>query len=198
MSALATPADVRRVLRMTVAQASDASVQPALDAVTSWLGERLPEYDATLGTTTYLDVEVPSDIYLAVPGASVVEIRTRDGAVIPSSSYDVTRKFVRVRYGTSWPQRSSLLVGGSRSYVYDLLKLDWMRNFTVPQAIVEGAALTAAAYWLQGPQLATGMRTERLGDYSYTLSDKDVEQMMPPKAKALLGPFLNRRRVTTT
>jgi hypothetical protein len=48
------------------------------------------------------------------------------------------------------------------------------------------------------PKLTGGMRSERIGDYSYTLSDKDVDEVMPARARKLLLPYRRRRHVFVT
>lgn len=184
--ALATVEDVRRVGKIPTT-VDDAEVQKALDAAESYLRTKLPRWDDSAGgVAKFYNVQGTAQLPLPSPDAAITGVklfyhyRDATGETVPATDYATANGYL------------VLLRSDTRRW-YARAEVTWTNVGSVPAAVRDGVALTAAALASQYGKLTGGMRSERIGDYSYTLSDKDVEVVMPPKAKELLKPFLKRR-----
>ena len=198
---LATIDDVRAVLRLRdPALADDADLARVLAVAASWLEPKLrTSYSATGGVIQEFHERADEVVRLPVPGAAVTQVAvwyadTSAPSVLTSGiEYLVTSSGVRL-YGQRYPVgdlRYAPVDVGIRSY--PRVEVTWTSAASVPEALREGVALFAASLWATLPKLSSGMRSERIGDYSYTLGDKDVDEALPPKAAALLKPFMRRK-----
>ena len=196
---LATVEDVRAVMRLRDSSlADDADLARSLSVAASYLSTKLPAYGASGGVVQEFGVSGDQVIRLPFPSATVtaVQVWDADGAaprlLVPGTDYLVTPNGVRLhghRFVNIDPRYAP--AEGPRGYAR--VDVTWQGGSDVPEAVREGVALFAASLWGTLPKLSSGMRSERIGDYSYTLGDKDVDTAMPPKALALLKPFMNRR-----
>lgn len=186
--ALATVADVRQAARLPADPTPpDAELQYWLDVAVSYLTPSLHSWDSAGGTKTYFVVSAGQHLRLPTPGATVTSVRAfefpdDDGDILVTGTYYVT-------------DRDLVLSDGGP---YQRLEVTWTWGGQVPKAVSAAIGLTAAALYLKAPKLAAGMRSERIGGYSYTLSEKDVEGVMPPMAERLLKPYRRRPSVSTT
>lgn len=194
---IASTDDVRRVLRLTnEAMASDADLQIALDVVVSWLANKLPDYMTSTGTQVFYDVR-PGDV-LPVPqpyGTITGITATAYGSattLVPDTDYYATDGLIVLRRRWRW----DALAHHQRTW--DKVAVSWENVLDPPEALVEGVAMAAANLWSTSPTLVKGMRSERIGSYSYTLSDKSVDDVLGTRARALLRPFMRKHSVFVT
>lgn len=204
-SGLVSVEDVRKVLNLrNPALANDHDLQEAIEAAISWLRPKMLAWDASGGTDVFFNVRPNEVLPVPIPEAEVTAIRAYtlpESAAVAFASpqhYFVGNGVIRLTgQGWGWDPR----VYAPGDYVgqgYSRVEVDWQNTQQVPAALRMGIALFAAGLFNTNTKLTSGMRSESIGGYSYTLSDKDVEHVMPPRAKALLKPFMKKRRVLTT
>lgn len=192
-STLATIADVRRVMKLRgTTVIPDEDLAWALEVATSYLQPRLKPYGEPGGTMTYYSVRGSEFLPLPIPGAQVTAVRAQytHGA----APWALTPLYTPFYVVTSTEVR--LLLNSTDRY--DTVEVDWTTDLPVPAALREGVAMFAASLYMTNTKLLGGTRSEHIGDYSYQLADKDVDDVMPARAKKLLGPFLRRTRVFVT
>jgi hypothetical protein len=200
---IASVADVRRVLRLGPGQVvSDDDLAYILNVAWSYLSPKLPDFSAANGTETFYEVHAGDVLHLPHDGSSVSAIRgygdprgsatilvTGDFDVLPTGVKLWNRGFgLDARYGPFDDTRSR----------WAKVEIDWERGVAVPYAVREAVALAAAGMYELNPKLIKGMRSERIGSYSYTLSDKDVEGAVPPRVWELLRDYMKRKTVFVT
>lgn len=161
----------------------------ALDAADSYLRTKLQPFDdKDGGTVKYHNVSRGGSVPLPTDLATVTAARLFRYSDSPAA---VLRRDVDFYLDGG---RLVLTPKSNAVEWFSRLEVDWGSPGSVPAAVRDGVALTAAALFAQFPRLFQGTRSERIGDYSYTLSDKEVEDVVPLKALKLLQPFMKRRR----
>jgi hypothetical protein len=202
---LVSPADVRRLLPQV--QASDAQLQFYIDVVLSYLGPRLLPLDAGTGTAVFYKVRQGESLPLPVYGATVTSVTVWDvstsvGRPLTSPDYwEADGGILRTTDPSgAWGYDPRYWVPpfDTTASHYHKVVVEWEAPAVAPAAFKEGIALWAASLLQTNPKLTSGMRSERIGDYSYTLADRDVESVVPARARVLLKPFLRKRRVLST
>jgi hypothetical protein len=181
---LATIADVRRLAPGTSGK-TDEEVGYALEVAESYLRERLLPFTETATERLY-GVRGNQVIFLR-PEITVAAVRTwdaHDGA-----------SYLRATPADFLPTTEGVRLMHSSETTWPRVEVDYVWAGDVPPAVREGVALTAANFLVTLPQLASGLRSERIGDYSYTFSDKDLEAAIPRRALQLMRPWLRRPRV---
>lgn len=196
---LASVLDVRAALRLRdETAANDDDLAHSLAVAASWLQDKVPGYGVANGTINEFNVSTDAVIRLPVRSATVSQVRawyadTATPTVLTAGTdYLVIEGGVRLfggrstgldpRYGPDDVART-----------FARVDVSWSAADPVPDALREGVALFAAGLWATNPKLTSGMRSETIGSYSYTLSDKDVEDVMPSRARALLKPYMRRK-----
>ena len=176
--ALATLADVKRVLHITdVDEARDADITSCLVALSDWVKQVLrAEYDATSTVRTVKYYDVHEDAALAVPVAESAVNAVRvylladavASALTVNTNYEVKDgRTVRLRP----PTTSTPFEGATAGRLFDTyarVEIDYTPPGTVPASVRDGVAMLAAGWWQSGPQLASGVTSERIGDYSFS------------------------------
>ena len=195
--------DVRRALRLGPGQVvSDNDLAYALNVAWSYLSPKLPDFTAVAGTETFYEVHAGDVLYLPHVGSSVAAVRgygdpRGSATILTTQDFDVLPNGVKLwnrgfgldpRYGPFDDTRSR----------WAKVEIDWERGVVVPYVVREAVALAAAGMYELNPKLIKGMRSERIGSYSYTLSDKDVEGAVPPRVWELLRDYMKRKRVFVT
>lgn len=185
--ALSTVADIRRVGKLADS-IPDAELAPALETAESYLRTKLARWDDSAGgTTKFYNITGTAQLPLPSPDAIVTAVRLyhgyRDatGELVPTTDYATGTGYV------------TLLRDDLSSYYYARAEVTWTNVGTVPAAVRDGVAMVAASLYSQYGRATAGMRSERIGDYSYTLSDKDIESVVPAKALELLKPFFRTK-----
>lgn len=186
---LAEIADVKRVLKLTTTTAEqDQTIQEWIDTAESRVTPLLQDFETTSGTTSFYDVTAPARLDLTTRGSTVTAVRgyawpTGSAHVFSGNELTTTERFVELEYPG----------------YYERLEIDWEYAAGVPQAVRDGVAMYAAYLMSRSQASATGIKSERIGDYSYTISDvKLTSAGIPEDAWFLLKPFRRRRSVLTT
>ena len=190
--ALASVADVVRVLGLPALEEGDprtAAIEKALEAVESYIIPKLKPFTTEGSTTIRYNVAGDELIPLPVPGSAVSEVRTflspgffGQSVLVLGTDYALTDSGIRLF--------------GDHATTYDRLEIDWTYGGGVPAAVRDGVALAAGALWRGQPAVASGLKSERIGDYSYTVSD--VKTTFPDLARDMLKDFMKSGRVFVT
>lgn len=186
--ALASVDDVKRALGHPVAD--DEALSHYLETADSYVRPLLQSYDVSgVQSEWYYNVRGTESVRLplrraAVPTVRVYELHDSAPRVLGPSEYYVT------------DDRVVLVLGSDE---LEKVEVQWSSaGIAVPAAVRDAVALTAAALYRRFPKLSSGMRSERIGSYSYTLNDKDVERVMPPMARDLIRPYRSRASTVST
>ena len=186
--ALASVDDVKRALGHQVA--ADGDLARYLETADSYVRPLLQAYDVSgAQVARFYNVRGNESVRLplkraAVPAVRVHELADSAAQVLGPSDYYVTDDSVVLTLGTAENQR---------------VEVDWSgAGIAVPAAVRDAVALTAAALYRRFPKLSSGMRSERIGSYSYTLNDEDVESVMPPMARDLIRPYRAKASAVST
>jgi hypothetical protein len=208
----ASVADVKRILQLTDTS-QDEAIRVALAAVESWAQPLLGNLTVT-GDQSEMYYDVREDATLYLPQADVVVTCVRvhgsgnwwPGETWPwdlgyGRNYDVTddgRVLLRpftlyAPFEGAWAQR--------QIRTFDRVEVFYTASGRVPPAVTEGIAFIAAGYHKDGPRALTGLTSERIGDYSYTLGDAagtSGEGGYVGRGMFFLQNYLPRARVMTT
>lgn len=219
--ALATVEDVRRMLKIpesSVDDERDRQLADALDAASSWVSNRLRQrYDeSTGGTYTAYDHLETDEILLPRVGCTVTEVRVTlhddsyltlgDAHVLTSDQYDVIEglngnDIIRLRPSMTFAPFEGA-VAQRYPRLYRKVEIDWEppdSGDLVPAAVRDATALLAAGMWKTAPRLAGGIKSEKIGDYSYTLDDLKGGEGSDywSQAMRLLRPFRRTKPMVT-
>ena len=209
--ALASLADVNRILGFTTgADATrDAKVLAALAAIESWAESRL-KHIGQEGSFVHsvFDVHEDATLWLPVRDAVVTLVKVFDYPSVTGlnqflsgidKGYELTddggvilRPLTRVEvfdraYGDRLPK------------TYARVDVHYQTSGQVPRAVTEGIAILAAGHY-KDPGVLGSLKSERIGDYSYTNSEESEndEPNFVVRGMWWLGPFLRKRRVSVT
>jgi hypothetical protein len=203
--ALATVADVKRVLKN--ASIPDADLVPYLEDATEWV-ERVygRDWDAS-GAQTETFYNVRQGAIVALKDESPTSI-TVTGYGAPGSAGTVLVEntgymvMSRGRIQLAFIRSASLPLTGVRPeeleavppYTWSRLVVAYTASGVVPAPVREAVALIAAASYRQSEDDVSGIKSERLGDYSYSRGEGS-EVVVPKRARTRLAPYSGRRRV---
>ena len=214
MAALASVDDVNRILGYTTGEDTtrDAKVRAELDAVESWADGALWKISAEgPNVEVYFDVPEDGTLYLPSNDLTVVKVKIIPYAAGDDSffyiyvnseagnlnGYDVTddgRVILR-------PLRTVTPMEGVRAdrllRVYSRVEVHYEGTGVIPRAVTEGIAFLTAGYHRYGPKVLDGMKSERIGDYSYTLATGGYGDDPPylEQANFFLRRFMRKQRV---
>lgn len=178
--ALATLADVKRVLRIPSTDVSDTErdtqLTEALAMAESW-------YDSHGGmafdvsgaqTETYFNVAENGSLPLPVFNVPVTEVKVfpstgSTGTVLPATGYDVLFDSVRLRPDLSFTPFENATARRTPGE-YNKVTVVWTGPNSVPKDVRDGIAYLAAGVWKSGPRLLAGLTSEKIGDYSYDVN----------------------------
>lgn len=214
MPALASTDDVKRILRLTDTNASrDAEIRAALDSVLSWADSRIVLAGTGRQVETYFDVYEDATLRLPVGDLTVTMVKifeypASDGYLVSpiqlglGNGYDITDDgslYLRPLMGVT-PFEGAWARRGLR--MYSRVEVYYEGSGVVPRALTEGIAMLAAGYWNDGPSVLSGLKSEKIGDYSYT-SDTSVDPATgkPAYEKSamwFLKPYMKKARVMVT
>jgi hypothetical protein len=212
MPALASLEDVKRILRLTDDDpARDAQLRAALDAVESWAEDAITIRE---GPQVDVHLDVHEDATLFLPGGDVVvtlvrvfEYPGQVGQLLSpvdlefGSGFDVQGDRLVLRpITTTEPFEGAVASRLLRTYAR--VEIFYEGTGVVPKRVTEGIAFLAAGYWRDGPRVLKGIKSERIGDYSYALdtgtSESSEEAPFVARALWLLKRDLRRGRVRVT
>ena len=219
--ALATVEDVRRMLKIaesSVDDERDRQLASSLEAAESWVHVRLRQrFDQETGDTySVYDHRETDEILLPRIGCVVTAVRialgdelsevpTNDSTTLTTDQYDVIdgmngARAIRLRAGLLY-QPFEGATAERMPRVYRKVEIDWEppTGDLVPAAVRDATALLAAGMWKAAPRLAGGMKSEKIGDYSYTLDDLRGEEGSDywSQAMRMLRPFIRRKPMVT-
>lgn len=189
--ALAEVADVVRVLRLPTGEDAtrDEQIQKAIDAVESYVLPKLKPFTSAGSTITRYSVAGDELIPLPVPGATITDVTSylspgEFGAKVMQldTDYAVGDAVIRLL--------------GDHSTVYDRVNITYTYGGAVPAAVRDAVAMAAGALWRGGSHIASGLKSERIGDYSYNVAD--VKHTFPDLARDMLKDFMKSGRVFVT
>ena len=214
--AYASVADVKRVLGLTdTDDARDAAIRASLHAVESWLDTQGLKLTSR-GPQVHTFYDVPEDATLHLPASDVVVTKV---TVYPTPYWDSARDLV---LGTVSPGyeligngvvvlRPSLWVepfAGAYAMrtlrVHSKVDVHFVGTGVIPHAVTEGVAWLAAGHWKTGPDVLRDLKSEKIGDYTYTLGSGgggDVGKDEPSfvtRARFFLDPFMVTSHVAVT
>lgn len=209
ITGLATVADVRRALALrNPAVVDDDTLKYYLNVAASWLEPKIPPYDTASGTSVFYNANREGLLYLPVSSAQVTAVRgyddnTASATVMSAAKWDYVAedgavRLLRGALGNLQDPRYFTPPLDTLTTQWARVEVDWVNSADVPWAVREGVALFAAALYQTNSKLTGGMRSERIGDYSYTLNDKDADDVMPQRARKLLKPYMRKRRIFVT
>jgi hypothetical protein len=214
VAALASVDDVNRVLGYTTGDnpERDSKVRAELDAVESWADGALWKISAE-GPNVEVYFDVPEDSTLFLPANDITVTKVK---IIPYAAgddsffyifvnseagnlngYDVTddgRLILR-------PLRTVTPFEGVRAdrllRTYARVEVHYIGTGVVPRGVTEGIAFLAAGYHTFGPKVLDGMKSEKIGDYSYTLAGTGSGEALPYMTQAhfFLHRFMRKQRV---
>ena len=208
--ALASLADVKRILRLTDDNPTrDAEIRAALDAVESWAESALWKISLP-GAQCEVYWDIPEDATLFLPAADVTVTRVKVFEYPSSAGVPLSPIELGLGHGYDLDDDARLMLrptlyyspfegaGGQRRLrTYSRVEVHYIGTGVVPRAVTEGIAFLAAGYWKDGFRALTGLTSERIGDYSYTLGEIKPGESAPYVTQAMwfLRRFLRKQKV---
>lgn len=200
--ALALPDDVRRY--MNGLTATDAEIQPYLDAASEWVKRACHrDWDAT-GTVTesFYNVKPGDILYLKDEEPTAVTVKVFISPASESSTLSVGAFQVLSRGRVQLRKLAGALRPEEREYViapvYARVDVTYTRSGVVPVPVREAVAMIAASAFINRSLNAPPLRSEDLGDYRYTIVDDETwKQLIPPRALSYLRPYAGYRRAVS-
>lgn len=205
--ALASLADIKRVMKLGTTDATtDAQLLEALDVANAILKPKIQTFDISAGTGYHFHVVQGSYLPLEVNDANVSEVRayvTPDGdpIILNASQYQIGGAprsantavlLERETWGASWPHGFDDHLDQSTP-AFARVEIDWTYTDGVPKPVRDAIAMTAGALWSQGPKYISGLKSETIGDYSYTFDGiGKAESLVPSAALDLISQYRAR------
>lgn len=212
--AYASVADIKRVLQYTDDDpVRDAQLRASLDAVESWAETRLRHLGRS-GPQIEVYFDVAEDATLHLPADDIVVTKVKVFASASSTGllsfpselghapgYDLTddgRLILRPSFQVV-PFEGAIAERTLR--YYSRVEVHYIGSGLMPRAVSEGLAILAAGHWRFGPNILSGLNSEKIGDYSYTMEKPDASSgatSYQSSAMWFLRPYLRKMRVTVT
>jgi hypothetical protein len=215
VTTLASVEDVNRILGHTTGDnpVRDAKVRASLDAVESWAEGAFWKTSAEgPQVEVYFDVYEDATLYLPALDITVTKVKIVPYAAGDDAFYYI---FVNSEAGNTQgydvtddgrlilrPLRSIQPFEGVRAdrilRTYSRVEVFYKGTGIVPRGVTEGVAFLAAGYHTYGPRVLGGLlQSEKIGDYSYTLSNSVSGEALPymQQANFFLGRFMRKQRV---
>jgi hypothetical protein len=215
VSALASLADVKRILRIpstSTNEERDARLQAALDAIESWASQSLWKISAEgPNVEVFFDVRDDSTLHLPASDLTVTKVK-----IIPAYGVD---DFYWLYFnesstgaGFDLDDQGRLMLRPAHFYApfegaraerlpryYARVEVHYIGSGVVPRAVTEGIAFLAAGYYTHAPTALNAIKSEKIGDYSYTLGSEggDGANALPyiEQAFFFLRDFMRRQKV---
>lgn len=212
--ALASLDDVNRILGFTTGDnpERDKKVRSELAAIESWAEGALWKISAEgPNCEVYFDVKDDATLYLPSGDVTVTKVK-----IIPRASGNDDFYWIYVNSTSSTgqgydlddqgrlilrPMRSTTPFEGAHAgmlgQTYDRVEVHYEGTGVIPRAVTEGVAFLAAGYHAYGPQALQNIKSEKIGDYSYTLGGNASGEELPyiKQAYFFLSRFMRTQRV---
>lgn len=181
MSGLASVADVKRILRIpasSVDAARDARISAGLEAIEAWAINRIEVGKEGPQVEVYRDIREDATLHLPASDVVVTAVRVfeaSDDALLTPADLsggqgyeldDEGRLILRPVLNYS-PFEGALAQRSARWY--KRVEVHYIGSGVVPKDVTEGIAFLAAGYYEHGPKILSGLTSEKIGDYSYTI-----------------------------
>lgn len=209
--ALANLADARRYLPGVTVE--DATLQPLIDASEEWVKEWAHAnwdesgpvtenfYQVRAGSRIKLKDHAPSNVvvstYLQTSSTAAV-LSATTGYRLQDNGYIQLRPLDRGgRIQGLRPEE--LDAYSSDPLVYSRIEVAYDAAGVVPKSVTEAVAIIAAARFTRSAAEISGIQSESLGDYSYTMKGKDAQTIpgIPESALVYLAPFKRTRHAVS-
>lgn len=211
--ALASLADVNRILGYTTGDNTerDAKIRSNLAAVESWAEGALWKISAEgPNVEVYFDVFEDATLHLPAEDLTVTKVK-----IIPYIGND-SFYYIYVNSGSSTgagyelDDQGRLMLRPMKTFepfegahasrllrTYDRVEVHYIGTGVVPKSVTEGIAFLTAGYTKYGPQALANVKSEKIGDYSYTLGGSDPTEQLPyvTQANFFLRRFMRTQRV---
>ena len=211
---LASLEDVNRVLNYETGDdlVRDAKIRAELAAVLSWADTSLWNISAEgSNVEVYFDVGEDSTLYLPAGDLTVTKVK-----IVPYSAGDDSFYYVYVNSEAGnlggydlddkgnlilRPQRTVQPFEGARAdrimRTYSRVEVHYIGTGVVPRGVTEGIAFLTAGYHVYGPIALANFKSEKIGDYSYTLGGSGPGEELPYMQQAyfFLQPHMRTQRV---
>jgi hypothetical protein len=211
--ALAEVADMVRFGAPNTTPQEQANAQAFLELAEEWVKDLCGrDWDLTGPTAQSFSNRRQGDLLMLKDEFATSSGMTVTGYISPTDAGRVLGDFewvleeggrLRLRIATGIQARSPSVIQPRRPGIsgaldaidheavwsYDRLTVAWSASGIVPKAVRDGVAMVAAATMLQAPADAGGLKSENIGDYSYTRDDKRSigSLVMPSAAGELLA-----------
>jgi hypothetical protein len=212
--AYASVADIKRVLQLTDDDdVRDNQLRASLDAVESWVEPKLRHLGREgAQIEVYFDTPEDATLHLPADDCVVTKVKVFETASAQGIALSPTELGLSLGYDLTDDGRlilrPSLLVtpfegaSGSRYlHTYARVEVHYIGSGVIPRAVTEAVAILAAGHWRFGPNILSGLNSEKIGDYSYTMEKPDAqsgETTYQVAAGTFLKPFLRKMRVSVT
>lgn len=206
--------DVKRILRISptsVDDIRDARLEAALEAVEDWATSALKGLGKE-GQNVEVYWDRREDETLHLPAGDIVITRVKVYEYPSSSGVPLSPVELGLGHGYDQDDEGRLILRPVLDYSpfegataqrrprrYARVEVFYEGTGVIPRAVTEGVAFLTAGYYSYGPQVLSGITSERIGDYSYTLggggSGGDSELPYLAQAKVFLAQYMNRSRI---
>lgn len=208
--ALASLDDVNRVLRYTTGEDTtrDARVRAALAAIESRMEGQLKNIGREGSwVETFFDTYEDATLYLPAQDATVTLVKVFD---YPSSEgtlldwiglgrghgYDLTDEGAVILRPALFVEPFEGAIASRPLKVYSRVEVHYQGTGQIPKAVTEGIALLAAEYYKNAPLTVGRLKSEKIGDYQYTVAEDEAGEESDAFKRAMwfLHPYMGRKR----
>lgn len=209
----ATLSDVKRVLNISeesVDDERDAKIRASLLAMESWVAGKLDGLsDKGDQVAAFFDIAEDATIHMPASDITVTKVKVFE---YPSAA-GIALSAVELGFGHGYDLtddgdvllRPTLGVspfeGAAASRVlryYSRVEVFYEGTGVIPQHVTEGVAFLAAGYFEDAPRTLAGLRSEKIGDYSYTrdTADESGEKSYVAQGLWFLKPSMRQARLS--
>jgi hypothetical protein len=189
-------ADVRRVAGFSADPTPpDATLAAAVEAIESWFTKVSKRDFSTGGTASFYNVKFSDMLTLPADASSIDAVR-----VSYAIGYEAVWTWYQLVNGNQVQLRAPWTgfydTEATRATIARV-EVDWTASGEVPPAVRDGVAILAGALVRKAKSSTSGMTSEKIGDYAYTLESAADCKSLSPAGYSLLRPFVRRAvRVT--
>ena len=212
--ALSSLEEVNRILGFTTGDnpTRDTKVRAELSAVESWAETALWKISVE-GPNVEVYYDVVEDATLFLPAGDITVTKVK---IVPYVAGDDGFYFIYINSSSSTgqgydlddqgrlmlrPMKTFAPFDGARAnrllITYARVEVHYEGTGVVPRAVSEGIAFLTAGYHAYGPKALAAIKSERIGDYNYTLGGIGPGEELPYMQQAMffLKRFIKTQRV---
>jgi hypothetical protein len=197
--ALAEEMDVKRILKDT--SIDGASLTPYLQAAETWIEKVLGrDFDVTGSVTErFANIRQDGMLYLSdIAPTSIVITGYRRADSVTGSVLVEDASWQHLGDGKIQLLWTSL---GSLPWTWERIDVAYTASGQIPAPIREAAAIAAAALYRRSSLQASGLQSERIGDYAYTVTpggqNSTESSAIPAAARQMMRPWKKTRSRST-